>query len=362
MRDFRGILQVFVVVTLVTIAGLLFSINRKLDSQNHNPPPPVAATVASPAPAPEIAATQPSSLSADPIKAAPMEAPPPVHRVEKPKPSKMPDSPVNERADRLSDVPNRTPPPDAPPAPVPAPLPAKDPNGIAYTNDGTTPPITAALPPMPMAPPPPPPPPPKTIMIPEGTSFRVRLLDSIDAAKNHAGDTFRATLDENMIVDGAVIANRGSSVVGRLVEDKQSGRVSGVASITLTVERLTTIGGEQTVSSDVVKKDAPSSKGKDAATVGTLTALGAIIGAVAGHGKGAAIGAGAGAGAGAIDVLTTKGKDLKLGRETLLIFRLNTPVSFTVDPSRVQARNGNNSDEPTTDPADRPYLRRRNPE
>jgi hypothetical protein len=147
-----------------------------------------------------------------------------------------------------------------------------------------------------------------------------------------------------------------------VVEDKQAGRVSGVASITLSVEHLTTIGGDQTVSSDVLKKDGPTSKGKDAATVGGLAAVGAIIGALAGHGKGAAIGAGAGAGAGAIDVLSTRGKDLKLSREALLIFRLNAPLTFSVDPSRVaQVNNGTNNNAPTTDPADRPYLRRRDP-
>jgi hypothetical protein len=284
----------------------------------------------------------------------------------KPSPAKQSDSSARERKDRFASIPDRTPPSDTPPTPVAgAAPPTKDPNGIPYGNDGTTPPITAAIPPPPAPEPPTPPPPPlpKTFTIPEGTTFRVRLIDRIDAAKNHTGDPFRASLDENIIVDGTVVANRGSSVAGRLVEDKQSGRVSGVASVSLAVDHLTTIAGDETVTSDVLKKDAPASKAKDAAKVGALTALGAIIGAVAGGGKGAAIGAGAGAGAGGIDVLTTKGKDLKLGPETLLIFRLNAPLTFTVDASKVQqaSTGSNNNNGPTTDPADRPYLRRRNP-
>ncbi len=362
MRDFKGTLQVVMVVALVAIAGLLFSISRKLDNQNSTPPPAAAAAQTSPAPspAPDTAATPAAPIAAPPAPAS-KETP---QEMVKPAPRKPADKPAHERKDRFAEVPDRLPPADTPvPAAAAAP-PARDPNGIAYANDGTTPPITAALPlpPMPMAPPPPPPPPPQTFTVPEGTSFRVRLLDRIDAAKNHTGDTFRASLDENLLVDGTVVANRGSSVAGRLVEDKQAGRVSGVASLTLTIERLTTIAGEETVSSDVMKKDAPSSKGKDAAKVGGLAALGAVIGAIAGHGAGAAIGAGAGAGAGAIDVLTTRGKDLKLGPETLLIFRLNAPLTFTVDASKVQqASTGNNNNGPTTDPADRPYLRRRNP-
>jgi hypothetical protein len=365
MRDFKGILQVVIVVALVAIAGLLFSISRKLDSQGNTAAPP--ATVAPPAPAQDTAAVQPAPVDAAPVAPPPVETVPPRYLVENPKPKKSEVS-ATERPDRFADLPARTPPPDTtttPPAPAAAAaLPAKDPNGIAYTNDGSTPPITAGLPPppMPIAPPPPPAPEPKTFIVPVGTTFRVRLIDRIDANKNQTGDTFRASLDENLIVDGTVIANRGSSVVGRLVEDKQASRGTGTASVTLTVEHLSTIGGDQAVSSDVLKKDAQTQKAKDAAKVGGMAALGAVIGALAGHGAGAAIGAGAGAAAGGIDVLATKGKDLKLGPETLLIFRLNAPLTFTADASKVQqASAGTNNNAPTTDPADRPYLRRRNP-
>jgi len=364
MRDFKGILQVVIAVALVTIAGLLFSISHKLDNQNSTPTPPATTAQTSPAPAPppDTAAGPPPPIEAP----APLDRPAPsLKQTAKPVPSKRTDLAAHERKDRFADIPDRTPPADTAPVPAAAAaaLPTKDPNGIAYANDGNTPPITAALPPppMPIAPPPPPAPEPKPFTVPVGTTFRVRLIDRIDANKNQTGDTFRASLDENLIVDGTVIANRGSSVVGRLVEDKQASRGTGTASVTLTVEHLSTIGGDQAVSSDVLKKDAQTQKAKDAAKVGGMAALGAVIGALAGHGAGAAIGAGAGAAAGGIDVLATKGKDLKLGPETLLIFRLNAPLTFTLDASKVQqASNGNSNNGPTTDPADRPYLRRRN--
>jgi hypothetical protein len=366
MRDFKGILQGAIVAVLVVIAGLLFSISRKLDNQSVTPAPPAAVTATTPSAPPASPAQDTAAITPPPN----VESNPAVPEREKAKPSpskKHEEHLARERKDRFADIPERTTPFDTPPVAAAAATPPapKDPNGIAYTHDPNAAPITAAVPPppMPVAPAPPPPPPPKTYTVAEGTSFRVRLIDRIDAAKNHAGDTFRASLDENLIVDGTVVANRGSNVVGRLVEDKQAGRVSGVASLTLTVERINTIAGDQTVATDNLKKDAPSTKGKDAKTVGALAGLGAVIGAIAGHGKGAAIGAGAGAGAGTIDVLTTKGKDLKLGPESVLIFRLSSPLTFTADPSRVQqaSTNRNSTDGPTTDPADRPYLRRRNP-
>jgi hypothetical protein len=59
--------------------------------------------------------------------------------------------------------------------------------------------------------------------------------------------------------------------------------------------------------------------------------LGAIIGAIAGGGKGAAIGAGAGAGAGALTQIITKGKSIKVPVESVLTFRLETPLRITAD-------------------------------
>src|ERR1035438_2217893 len=96
MRDFKGILQAFIVVALVTIAGLLFSINRKLETPNQTTPAP--AVVASPAPVPEVAATQPAAVEVPPVHEAP-----PAQRIEKPKPSKKPDPVVREAIDKKSE-------------------------------------------------------------------------------------------------------------------------------------------------------------------------------------------------------------------------------------------------------------------
>ena len=71
-----------------------------------------------------------------------------------------------------------------------------------------------------------------------------------------------------------------------------------------------------------------NSRGKrTAATIGGGSALGAIIGAIAGGGKGAAIGAVAGAGAGTGVSAATRGKQLKVNPEAVLDFRLQNPVT-----------------------------------
>lgn len=180
----------------------------------------------------------------------------------------------------------------------------------------------------------------------------MRLLDHIDSERNRQGDTFQTSLEDSLVADGIVIAHRGSSVMGRLVESKRAGHVSGVAELTLELQMMRTICGDQRIESDVIKREGQSSRGNDGKKIGILTGLGAAIGAIAGGGKGAAIGAGAGAAAGTGDVIATRGKPLKLNPETRLVFRLRSPLTLSTD--------GTTPAEHTPEPemSNRPVLRR----
>jgi outer membrane lipoprotein SlyB len=60
--------------------------------------------------------------------------------------------------------------------------------------------------------------------------------------------------------------------------------------------------------------------------VGGGAALGAIVGAIAGHGKGALIGGAAGAGGGALTEVLTKGGSIRIPAETVMTFRLDQPL------------------------------------
>ena len=74
-----------------------------------------------------------------------------------------------------------------------------------------------------------------------------------------------------------------------------------------------------------------SSRGnRTAATVGGTAALGAIIGAIAGGGKGAAIGGVSGAAVGTGVQVITKGEVLRIPAETVLEFRLQSPLTVEV--------------------------------
>jgi hypothetical protein len=158
----------------------------------------------------------------------------------------------------------------------------------------------------------------------------VRLVDGLTSERNLPGDSFTATLDRELVVDGFVIAERGARVEGRVVASDKGGRVQGVASLAVELVRLRTSDGQTVaIRTDGFERRAEQTRQQDAARIGGGAALGAVIGALAGGGKGAAIGAGVGGGAGAGTVMATRGNAAKLPSETRVTFRLKTPVTIT---------------------------------
>ena len=136
--------------------------------------------------------------------------------------------------------------------------------------------------------------------LPENMPIVVRLVDGLSTDTNYAGDTFYAALDEEIMLDGLLVARKGAHVEGRVLESRRAGRVKGVSMLSLELVRLSTADGQTVeVVTNRAKQQGPQSQKSDAKKVGLGAAIGAAIGAIAGGGKGAAIGAGAGAGAGA---------------------------------------------------------------
>ena len=222
-----------------------------------------------------------------------------------------------------------------PPAPVTLPAPAAAPVVSAPAPEpvresaGTAPPPVVQSDPEPVVPaPPPPPPPPARVTLNAGTLIPVRLVDGLTTERNMPGDTFTATLDKPLVVDGFIIAERGARVEGRVVSTDPGGRVRGLAALAVELTRLHTADGQQVaIRTDSFERHAEQTQKDDAMKVGAGAAIGAAIGAIAGGGKGAAIGAGVGGAAGAGDVLMTRGKAVALPSETRINFRLSTPVT-----------------------------------
>jgi hypothetical protein len=174
------------------------------------------------------------------------------------------------------------------------------------------------------------PPEPQFATIPSGAEISVRLQDALDSSVNQTGDAFRAILDRDIKVDGIVVAPRGSIVEGKLSHVERSGRVQGLAAMSMQLTNLMIGNESHALQTQIISTEAESTKKKDATKVGVGAGLGAVIGAIAGGGKGAAIGAAVGAGAGGATVVATRGKEVHFDAESKLTFVLNREVSVRI--------------------------------
>jgi hypothetical protein len=281
-------------------------------------PQPAAPQVASPAP-PASTQNPVETQALAPEAAAPTEpverpSPLPERRAGPPAKAARRSAPKVAIAQIAPPDPVTAPPIQPPPASPEPPPPAPAPTEVATRPE----------------PPAIPPPPPRQVTLNAGTQISVRLIDGLTTQRNNTGDTFTGSLDQPLVVDGLVIAERGARVEGRVVSADKGGKVSGVATLEVQLTRIHLSDGQAiSVQSESFAKHAEQTRGTDAAKVGGGAAIGAIIGAIAGGGKGAAIGAGAGGGVGAGDVLLTRGKPAVLPSETRISFRLSTPVTIT---------------------------------
>jgi len=213
----------------------------------------------------------------------------------------------------------------------------------------------AAVQPQPPAPDPPPmqappaqapPPQPTPVTVPSGAVLSVRLVDTIDSATAQPGDTFHATLDAPLAVDGDVVVPAHYDVEGHIVNAQASGKFAGQALLALTLDRIKVNGKVYAIQTDQFSQKTGSRGKNTAEKVGVGAVAGAVLGGIFGGGKGAAIGSAAGAGAGGGVQAASKKPDIKLSSEKVLTFTLQAPV--TLVPTTKPARDGQKLAAPNT--------------
>jgi len=161
-----------------------------------------------------------------------------------------------------------------------------------------------------------------------GSVITVRMIDPVDSSVDQMGQTFRASLDEPLVVDGDTVVPRGADVTAKLTSKQEAGRIAGRSELTLVLFDITVNGQKREITTSEVTQSG-SSRGKQTATrAGIGAVLGATIGAIAGGGKGAAIGAATGAGAGTAVQIMTHGEQVKIPAETRLDFTLAQPLNL----------------------------------
>jgi len=173
---------------------------------------------------------------------------------------------------------------------------------------------------------------PPKLTIKQGTYVTVRMNQWLSSDRNQQGDTFTATLDQPVVVDGVVVAQRGQTVYGRVSEAQKAGRVEGTSRLGVQLTQLSLVDGDQApIQSQMVTRNGQTSQGRDAAAIGGTTALGAIVGAGVNGGVGAGVGAGAGAVVGIIGVMLTRGRPTVIYPESVLTFQIQAPVEIATD-------------------------------
>ena len=100
--------------------------------------------------------------------------------------------------------------------------------------------------------------------IPADTLITVRMIDAVDSRTARPGETFRASLDNPVIVDGQEVIPRGSDVLAKLVDDQQSGKIQGRTVLTLGLVSISVRGQMVDVATKDVKKESASRTARSA--------------------------------------------------------------------------------------------------
>jgi hypothetical protein len=130
--------------------------------------------------------------------------------------------------------------------------------------------------------------------------------------------------------DELTVLPAGTPITGSVVAVERSGKVKGVASLSLRFTSLVLDDERYDLTASSVSRQAATTKKKDATKVGIGAGAGALIGAIAGGGKGAAIGAGIGAAGGTGYVMSTRGEEVRIASGTAVSVTLSAPLTVRV--------------------------------
>ena len=169
---------------------------------------------------------------------------------------------------------------------------------------------------------------PTGVTIPAGVLITIRMIDPVDSEYNAMGQTFRASLDEPLVVDGQTVVPRGADLTVILVEVEQAGRMRGRSELTLDLLDITIAGKKHEIRTGEVSQAGASRGSQSAKRIGGIAAVGTALGAIFGGAKGAAQGAAAGAGAAAAVQVLTHGEQVKIPAESRLAFTLESPINL----------------------------------
>ena len=166
---------------------------------------------------------------------------------------------------------------------------------------------------------------PGSATIPAGTQIAVRLVDAFDSKTGTIGKEYRATVDDDVLLNDIIVVPKGTPAYVALVEAKKAGKLEGRAQLTLALARIELTGHPITLKTEEVVSQGSSTGKKSAVVIGSATAVGAVVGGILGKG---ALGALAGAAVGTAVQAVRPKPGVKLPSETRLTFTLSEAANL----------------------------------
>lgn len=168
------------------------------------------------------------------------------------------------------------------------------------------------------------------VEVPSGTALPLELTTTVASNTSAVEDAVSARVTRDVEVNGRTAIPAGATVAGRVTHVKASGKVKGVAALTVRFHTLSIAGQSYDISAEPLRHQAQSTRGKDAQKIGIGAGAGAVVGGLLGGRKGAAIGAAAGGAGGTGVVLATRGDEVQLSSGTPLTLRLTEPLAVAI--------------------------------
>jgi hypothetical protein len=166
----------------------------------------------------------------------------------------------------------------------------------------------------------------------------VRITEALSSKDAQPNQVFHGSLAGDLIADGMVAVPQGAEVVGRVVDAKDAAHFAGSSLLSIELTQINTKSRQIPVVTEAYSKEGQGRGKNTAVKTGGGAAVGAIIGALAGGGRGAAIGAAAGGATGAGVNAVTRGQQVQIQPETLINFKLQSPITVTTTRALGQVR------------------------
>ena len=167
--------------------------------------------------------------------------------------------------------------------------------------------------------------------VPAGTTLSLSLATAFNSGTARVNDRVDATLAEAVSVGGADVLPAGSTLEGTVAAVETSGKVNGLASITLHFTSMAAAGRDDRYDIDATYSEtADATKRADATKIGVGAGAGAAIGGLLGGKSGAAKGAVIGGGAGTAVVLSTRGEQVERPTGARLTVNLTGSIDVRV--------------------------------